>query len=135
MPNSLVVIAVVVLVAGEALAGQPDQRIYLANGVVPTPVPAPLAPQPSSVSVLIQDAQFSPGTITIVKGTAVKWTNMDSTQHTVSRPSEGGIQVAGPNSGPLNQGDAYTYTYNAVGFFDYHCAVHPSMHGTVEVTQ
>jgi plastocyanin len=136
MQNSLViVIAVVGILAGEALAGQPDQETYASTDVVTAQGPPPNKPTPSFVSVLIQNSQFSPNTITVAKGTPVTWTNMDSTPHTVTRPSEGGIQVAGPNSGLLNQGDTYTYTYNAVGFFDYHCSIHPSIHGTVEVRQ
>jgi plastocyanin len=136
MRNSLViVITAVAILAGEAHACQPGQETYASTDVVTAQGPPPNKPTPSSVSVLIQNSQFSPDTITVAKGTTVTWTNMDSTPHTVTRPSEGGIQVAGPNSGVLNQGDTYRYTYNAVGFFDYHCRIHPSMLGSVEVKQ
>jgi plastocyanin len=135
-PSSLVaVIAFVVVLAGEALACQHDQSNSAASAVVSIQVSSPPGPTPSSASVLIQDFEFSPYAITVTSGTTVTWTNVGSAQHTVTRFSEGGIQVAGPNSVVLNQRDSYSYTYRAVGFFPYHCSIHPSMHGIIEVTQ
>ena len=61
----------------------------------------------------------------------VDWTP----RHTrVSRPLEGGAQVAGPDSPVLNTGETYSYTYDAVGIFDYHCRIHPTVKGSVTVT-
>ena len=87
-----------------------------------------------SVSVTIQNFKVNPPeSITVKRGTTVTWTNSDSTQHTVTRPLEGGGQAVGPDSGVLNPGDTYSYTYNALGFFDYRCSIHSSMQGVVEV--
>jgi plastocyanin len=137
MPNFvLIMIAVLVILAGEAFASQPNQRTDAATGVVASPaVPSPPTPTPSSVSVMIKDSQFSPNSITIAKGTTITWTNSDSVQHTITRPLEGGGQAVGPDSGVLNPGDSYSYTYNAVGFFPYHCSIHPALQGMVEVTR
>ncbi len=88
----------------------------------------------NSATVTITDAGFVPESLTVERGTAVTWTNQGSAQHTVTRPREGGIQVAGPDSPTLRTGDSYRYTYNAVGIFDYHCSIHPTLTGSVTVT-
>jgi plastocyanin len=97
------------------------------------PALPPPTPTPSAVAVMIRDFQFRPDSLTIKKGTTVTWTNMDSVQHTVTRPTEGGIQVAGPDSPILNKGETYSYTYDTVGIFDYHCRIHPFLKGSVVV--
>ena len=104
----------------------------------PTPTPTPVAPPPmptpvltpNPISATIQNFQFSPSTLTVKKGTKVTWTNNDGASHTVTAD-----QGSGPASSPLGQGDTYSYTFNTVGTFNYHCSIHPSMHGSVVVTQ
>jgi plastocyanin len=86
------------------------------------------------VSVVIRDGQFRPQSLTIALGTTVTWTNLDRVPHTVSRPLERGLQVAGPDSPVLAPGDTYSYTYNSVGIFDYGSRLHPGATGTVTVT-
>ena len=83
----------------------------------------------STNSVSIQNFAFLPGDITVKKGTTVTWTNNDSTTHTVSE-SDG---KKGPDSGNLNPGDKYDFTFNEVGTFKYRCNIHPDMLGTVKV--
>lgn len=80
--------------------------------------------------VEIANFAFSPADITVKKGTTVTWTNKDSTAHTVTE-TDG---KAGPASGDLSQGKSYSFTYNTVGTFAYHCSIHPDMTGTVTVT-
>ena len=80
--------------------------------------------------VSIMDFAFSPEKITVKKGTTVTWTNNDSAKHTIKADSG-----TGPASNLLANGDTYTYTYNEVGSFGYHCEPHPYMKGTVEVTE
>jgi len=89
---------------------------------------------PAAVSVVIRDGQFRPQSLTIARGTTVTWTNLDGVSHTVSRPLERGLQVAGPDSPVLAPGDTYTYAYDNVGIFDYGCRLHPGATGTVTVT-
>ena len=81
--------------------------------------------------VRIQDFAFTPETITVKKGTAVTWTNQDTTKHTVSPNQETADFKA---SGLLAQGQTYTVTFTTAGTFPYHCAPHPDMKGTVIVT-
>lgn len=91
----------------------------------PTPAPTPSAGQ--SVAVTISNFAFSPATITVHKGTKVTWTNEDSAAHTVTGNN------GGPASGDIGQGASYSYTFNTVGSFPYHCAIHPYMKATVTV--
>ncbi len=82
-------------------------------------------------SVSISNFKFSPSNITIKKGTTVTWTNNDSVGHTVTE-TDG---KDGPKSSDLNQGQSYSFTYNAVGTFKYNCSIHPNMTGSVTVTE
>ncbi len=80
--------------------------------------------------VTIDNFAFSPATITIKKGTTVTWTNKDSAMHTVTESDNS----TGPDSGDLATGKSYSFTYSQTGTFTYHCSIHPSMVGTVKVT-
>lgn len=91
----------------------------------------------STVGVSIVDGAFNPSssnhfvpsTITVVIGVnnTVTWTNNDYTIHTVT--SDSGLF----NSGLLNNGNVWSYTFNTAGTYSYHCAIHPFMNGTVIV--
>lgn len=81
-------------------------------------------------TVTIANFAFSPADITVKKGTTVTWTNKDSAAHTVTE-TDG---KAGPASSDLPQGKSYSFTYDTVGTFAYHCSIHPDMIGTVTVT-
>lgn len=90
--------------------------------------PSPTTTGNVKVAVSITNFAFSPSTITVHKGDTVVWTNNDSAPHTVTGDN------GGPASGTLSQGSGYSYTFNTVGTFPYHCTIHPNMHGTVVVT-
>jgi plastocyanin len=82
----------------------------------------------STVSVDIHNMMFTPSQITVKKGTKVTWTNNDQVAHTVT-PDKG----TSPASAPIPPGETYSYTFNQVGSFQYHCSIHSVMHGTVVV--
>ena len=88
---------------------------------------SPGQPQ-SSVSIDIQGFAFNPAKVTIPVGTTITWTNKDSAPHTVT--SRNGAF----NSGALDRGQTFQFTFNAPGTFDYFCSIHPSMTATVVVT-
>ncbi len=71
-----------------------------------------------------------PATTSVKKGTTVTWNNADGFSHTVN--SNDGATFS---SGNLAGGASFTYVANTVGTFDYHCNIHPSMTGTLVVTQ
>ena len=74
-------------------------------------------------------AGFSPDNINLVLGenNTVTWTNDDRSPHTASSMS------GAFNSGNLNPGMSYTFTFTAPGTYPYSCAYHGWMHGTVVV--
>lgn len=78
--------------------------------------------------VLIEGFAFEPGTIEVVGGTKVVWTNGDPEQHTVT--GEGGAF----GSDPFDRGGAFSFTFDEPGTYAYFCAIHPTMKGTVRVT-
>jgi plastocyanin len=80
-------------------------------------------------TVSISGFQFSPNSLTVKAGTTVTWTNKDATTHTVT--SDNG---AFTSSGNLATNDTYSFMFAAEGSFPYHCAIHPSMKGTIVVT-
>lgn len=81
-------------------------------------------------AVNIQNFAFSPSAITVKQGTTVTWTNKDGTAHTVTETDS----QTGPNSGNVNPGASYSFTFATPGTYHYHCAIHPEMLGTVTVT-
>jgi plastocyanin len=91
---------------------------------------SPSATKTATNSVAIEGFAFSPANITVKKGTAVTWTNKDSVAHTVTESDA----LLGPNSNDIDNGKSYSFTYTQAGTFTYHCAIHPSMTGTVTVT-
>lgn len=95
------------------------------SGWTHSPKPSQAAVAPTVVK--IQGMAFSPATITVAKGTRVTWKNLDSVSHTST--SNTGVW----NSGTLGPGKSYGRRFAKKGTFPYHCAIHPSMTGTVVV--
>lgn len=84
----------------------------------------------ADVAVTINGFAFMPATITVPVGTRVVWTNQQpQVSHTVTSDT-GGIF----DSGALQTGMTFAFTFNQAGTFAYHCNIHPNMHGTVVVT-
>jgi len=88
------------------------------------------ASQPASQAtkaVAIKSTGFSPKSVTIATGDAVKWTNRDTKNH----------QVVANNgsfaSSAIKPGKSYTHTFNTAGTFGYRDALHPSLTGKVVV--
>lgn len=83
-------------------------------------------------AVNIEGMAFAPKLITVKKGTTVTWTNKDAVSHTVTADDKAQIGLDSPM---LANGKTYSYTFDKVGTFTYHCAPHPAMKGTVIVTE
>ncbi len=88
---------------------------------------APATAAGTSASVSIKNFSFDPAALTISKGTAVTWTNNDSVAHTAT--ADGGAF----DSGNLDQGKSFSFTFNQSGTFAYHCAIHPYMKAQITV--
>jgi len=88
----------------------------------------------SQTAVEMKNTAYSPTKIKIKKGTTVTWTNKDSIEHDVA-PDQPSAAFVGSN-GLLSKGESYSFTFNTVGTFTYHCTPHASfMKGTVEVVE
>ncbi len=83
----------------------------------------------SSVAIAIKDLKFSTPTVSVKKGTTITWTNKDGIGHTVTGDN------GGPNSSLLTQDATYSYTFDKIGTYKYHCSPHPFMTGEVVVTE
>ena len=82
----------------------------------------------SSAQVNIIDLDFDPREVTVVKGATVTWTNTGQAPHTVTD------QAKGWSSDLLKNSDTFSHTFASVGRFTYICTLHPTMVGTVIVT-
>ena len=78
--------------------------------------------------VVIEDSSYNPQNLTIKIGDRATWNNSDDTLHTVTSDDNGSF-----DSGSINPGDNWSYTFNSTGTYDYHCGYHSSMTGTIEV--
>ena len=87
----------------------------------------PAAVLAATVPVQIKGMNFHPDTVTVAPGTTVTWTNEDSFAHTTTSDTKLW------DSGVLAPGRSYSHTFDKVGSYPYHCAVHTFMTGTVTV--
>lgn len=76
-------------------------------------------------TITLQDFTFSPKAVTVKVGDSVTWTNADSASHTVTSEAF--------DSGTLATGQSFSYTFDKAGTFDFHCSIHPTMTGTINV--
>ncbi len=79
-------------------------------------------------AVKITATGFSPASVYLAAGNAVKWTNRDTKNH----------QVVANNgafaSAIIPPGHSYTHIFNTSGIYRYHDGLHPSLTGRVVVT-
>ena len=86
------------------------------------------APSAGEGEVNISQMRFQPAVIGVKAGETVTWRNGAGMPHTVS-----GRNDAGPMSGTLGSGQAFSHTFDEPGTFEYYCALHPGMTGKVIV--
>jgi plastocyanin len=90
--------------------------------------PAPSASTAASDNTIsIKDMAFTPNSLQIKVGATVTWVNNDTVQHTVTSDTK----VF--DSGPIEPGANFTYTFTQAGSFAYHCDIHKSMIATITV--
>jgi plastocyanin len=91
--------------------------------------PAPPATPAGPGEVQIAGFAFGPEALTVARGSTVTWVNADATAHTVDSATGSELQ-----SGEIAGGATFEQTFSMPGTYEYICAIHPSMQGTVEVT-
>jgi plastocyanin len=111
-------------------------------GSIPQPLPSPTAmtstpwPTPTSTSpverIRIRLFRLQPEILEIPAGTTVVWINEDATTHTVTsgKPeAPSGLF----DSGPLEQGRSFSWTFRQAGEYPYFCQRHTHMQGIIRV--
>jgi plastocyanin len=117
---------------GSNASGAPGMPGMSGMPSVPAPGTASSTGSPAAVTgdqVSIDNFAFAPATLTVKVGSTVTWTNRDEEPHTVAA-SDGSFHSPG-----MGTGATFSHTFSTAGKFDYVCSIHPSMHGTVVVTQ
>jgi plastocyanin len=89
------------------------------------PKPAPNA-TPQIHTILIKGLQFIPAELQVHVGDTVIWTNADIVPHTI-RASKAF------DSKNLSAGQSWQWVAQKTGHFNYACAYHPTMLGTLSV--
>ncbi len=96
------------------------------------PTPSPTASGGANVTITINSMSgaqsFSPDPGAVKVGQKVAWRNADGMAHTATGSGfDTGSIPPGATSAPI--------TFSAAGNVAYHCSIHPSMVGTLSVTQ
>ena len=93
---------------------------------------APAAPAGAAVSIpanarTLGASAYSPNPVTVTAGTTVTWTNTDTIAHTTTSDT--------PlfDSGTMNAGGTFSFTFQTKGTFPYHCTFHRGMIASVVV--
>jgi plastocyanin len=81
---------------------------------------------------------FTPATVTVVIGVnnTIQWKNFDTVAHTITSTSvPKGAQPFGSASNLVGPGQLFTITLDVPGTYQYACAIHPHMTGTIIVKE
>lgn len=115
-----ILLALTLLVATAACSTDVDTSTTSDPSSVPT--------SPIVTRVAINNFDFTPRDLIVQAGTTVEWRNRaEGTGHTATA-------VDGEwDSGTLAGGEAFEFTFSEPGTFEYFCAIHPSMTGSVTV--
>ena len=106
--------------------------LALAAGLASHTAQADQAPAPSTTEYVVhmKNYAFVPATLTVPVGATVTFQNDDAVSHTAQTKNKDGF-----NSGNMDQGATFKHTFTKAGRFDYICAYHPNMTGTVIVSE
>ncbi|MCK9579946.1 MAG: cupredoxin domain-containing protein [Methanoregula sp.] len=103
---------------------------------LPTTTMPTLEPTPSvnDNTISIKRDGFSPATMTVKKGSTVRWVNLDSTDDPALYNPTHRIKIIGVDTGQtLSPGQGWSRVFTDTGSFDYEDMIHTDMHGTVIV--
>jgi len=81
----------------------------------------------ASQTVAIRSFAFAPPSATIAPGENITWQNADPVAHTATS------DTGAFDTGSIAPGANKTVSFASAGTYTYHCAIHPSMKGTITV--
>ena len=81
-----------------------------------------------NLSVQITNFNYTPEVIKVKVGTTISWTNEDNVPHTITGDDNSW------DSGRVKKNETYSHTFDKAGTFEYHCAYHSAMKGSVIVS-
>ncbi|MGP3921983.1 cupredoxin domain-containing protein [Streptomyces sp. 8N616] len=93
--------------------------------------PAAQQGEQADYTVDLKGNAYIPAKLTVKVGDTVLWTNYDDVPHTVTT-------TKGPekfDSGTLDKGESFSYTFTEPGTYEYYCSVHPDMTASVTVVE
>ena len=91
--------------------------------------PAPSGEAAKSEKVDIVEFTYQPDPVVVQAGGKVIWQNQDTAPHTATA-DDGSF-----DTGTIEKGKIGSETFKEAGTYTYFCAIHPTMHGTVEVVE
>ena len=117
--GALLLVIVWTITGGTALAQVPEESPIEPEATVP----------PAVVEVIVLDDRFSQARLTVKAGTTVTWVHKGNNFHTTSA-TEGAW-----DSGTIQRGDTFSYTFTDPGTYAYLCRQHllQGMRGTITV--
>ena len=124
--KSIIILVVVLVLAGILIAVYYNREDYY-SGAKSTPTASSTVSPVSNNIITIQNFAFSPSVLEIKAGQKVTWKQNDSAPHSI---------VSSDNlftSSVLDKGGEFSFTFNGVGEYGYHCGIHPSMTGKIIV--
>lgn len=89
--------------------------------------PAGSASKPKTQDVAVQFSAYGPSQLDVLPGQIVRWSNVSPRTHTVT--SDTGLF----DSGHMGPGSRFTFVFNQPGAYRYHCTIHSSIVGEVDV--
>jgi plastocyanin len=83
----------------------------------------------AAVSVGIENFAFVPPEVSAAIGETIGWTNSDSAGHTAT------LDDGACETGTIALDATVGLVFDAAGTYPYHCAIHPTMTGTITITE
>jgi plastocyanin len=106
--------------------GEPIAAATPAPAATPVNAVSSQQSEDERVDVAIIDFSFDPARVEVRSGATVTWRNAGDAPHTATG------QFA--DSGVIEPGESFSWRFDAPGTFDYACAFHPNMTGSVIVS-
>ena len=124
-----VVLAIVLTSCGGGGYGGGGGTPAATNTVQVVPCPASGT---TDVTIVNMTVGFNPSSITVPVNTTVKWTNTDTTTHTVTSTT---VPLYGTFDMLVSPSTSVCLKFTSAGTFNYHCSIHPTMPVGVVIVQ